>query len=139
MYGDDTSQQANSYFAGTLGAEPGTPERVGRSVTGAEGLWMFIRAVNLTGSLDTVALARTIEGFAGVELWMGPATFSEESHIAEGRALRVVSHAGGASRLIAVRTPTETPRQTTAQPSTETEQSVSEVPQQSAGIEQQSS
>ena len=139
MYGDDPSQQANSYFAGTLGAEPGTPERVGRSVTGAEGLWMFIRAVNLTGSLDTVALARTIEGFARVELWMGPATFSEESHIVEGRALRVVSHAGGASRLIAVRTPTETPRQTTAQPSTETEQSVSEVPQQSAEIEQQSS
>ena len=135
IYGDDPSRQVNSYFAGTLDAEPGSPERVGRSVTGAEGLWMFIRAVNLTGSLDPVALARTIEEFSDLELWMGPATFSQESHIAEGRALRVISHAGGASRLIAVRTPTDPPRQLAVQSSTETEQIPSEAPQQSTGIE----
>ena len=107
MYGDDLSRQVNFYFASTLDAEPGAPERVGRAVTGAEGLWMFIRAVNLTGSLDPVTLARTIEGFSDTELWMGPATFDQDSHVVSGRALRIVSHAGGVSRLIGVRSPAE--------------------------------
>lgn len=121
-FGDDPSAQVNAYFAsiitGDLRRGPEDAERdvdpralaevedrVGWAVTGAEALWIFIRAVQRTGSLDPAVLAADIEQFDDVDLWMGSASFSTSRHAADGRALRVIRHAGGASRLIGVRTP----------------------------------
>ena len=121
-FGDDPSAQVNAYFAsiitGDLRLTPEGPDggedprsladvedRVGWAVTGAEALWIFVRAVQRTGSLDPAVLAADIEQFDDVELWMDSASFSTFRHAAVGRALRVIRHANGASRLIEVRTP----------------------------------
>jgi len=122
-FGDDPSAQVNAYFAsiitGNLRREPESAgrdvdprglaqveDRVGWAVTGAEALWIFIRAVQRTASLDPAVLAADIERFEDVELWMDSATFSPSRHAVSGRALRVIRHDGGASRLIELRIPT---------------------------------
>ena len=125
-YGDDTSNQVNAYFASVITGdlrrgraaedaggdasgeiETVVDDRVGWAVTGAEALWIFIRAVQRTGSLDPAVLAADIERFDDVDLWMDSATFGPTRHAAAGRALRVISHNGGASRLIELRIPSE--------------------------------
>ena len=122
-FGDDPSAQVNAYFAsiitGDLRRTPEEPDRstdpralaevedrVGWAVTGAEALWIFVRAVQRTGSIDPAVVAADIERFRDVDLWMDSASFSPGSHDVAGRALRVIRHDGGASRLIALRTPT---------------------------------
>ena len=50
-------------------------------------------------------LAADIEQFEDVELWMDSASFSPARHAVGGRALRVIRHDGGASRLIELRIP----------------------------------
>ncbi|MDE0652379.1 MAG: ABC transporter substrate-binding protein [bacterium] len=121
-FGDDPSAQVNAYFAsiitGDLRRTPEAPEqsadpralatvedRVGWAVTGAEALWIFIRAVQRTASLDAAVLAADIEQFEDVDLWMDSASFSSARHAVGGRALRVIRHAGGASRLVELRVP----------------------------------
>ncbi len=125
-YGDDLSSQVNAYFASIItgdlrreraggqdagdqvasaGVEAVVDDRVGWAVTGAEALWIFIRAAQRTGSLDPAVLAADIERFDGVELWMDSATFGPGRHAVAGRALRVIRHDGGASRLVEVRIP----------------------------------
>ena len=126
-YGDDPSTQVNAYFASIItgdlrreraagdqeagdqvasdGIEAVVEDWVGWAVTGAEALWIFIRAAQRTGSLDPAVLAADIERFAGVELWMDSATFGPARHAVSGRALRVIRHDGGASRLVEVRIP----------------------------------
>ena len=123
-FGDDPSAQVNAYFAsiitGDLRRTPEDPDRsadpralaevedrVGWAVTGAEALWIFIRAVQRTASLDPAVLAADIEQFEDVELWMDSASFSPAGHAVSGRALRVIRHDGGASRLVQLRIPTE--------------------------------
>ncbi len=106
IYGDDPSEQVNFYFAGSLDDPARSVERVGWAVTGAEGLWAFVRAVNSTESLDPADLATAIEGFNRTELWMGNVSYSPDSHVVNGRSLRIISHANEVSRLIQVRTPT---------------------------------
>ena len=128
-YGDDLSNQVNAYFAsiitgdlrrerdvedqetGDQGAgvevEAVVDDRVGWAATGAEALWIFIRAAQRTGSLDPAVLAADIERFDAVGLWMDSATFGPNRHAAAGRALRVIRHDGGASRLVEVRVPSE--------------------------------
>ena len=92
-FGDDPSAQVNAYFAsiitGDLRREPEgagqdvdprglaeVEDRVGWAVTGAEALWIFIRAVQRTDSFDTAVLAADIEQFEDVGLWMDSASFS---------------------------------------------------------------
>ena len=128
-YGDDLSNQANAYYtsiitgdlrreqaatgAGASGevlgeeVEAVVEDRVGWAVTGAEALWILIRAVQRPGSLDPAVLAADIERFDAVELWMDSASFDPARHAVAGRALRVIRHDGGASRLIEVRIPSE--------------------------------
>ena len=125
-YGDDPSNQVNAYFAsiitGDLRREPAgddqdrvargeieaiVDDRVGWAVTGAEALWIFIRAAQRTGSLDPVVLAADIERFDDMDLWMDSATFDPNRHAVGGRALRVIRHDGGASRVVEVRIPSE--------------------------------
>ena len=121
-FGDDPSAQVNAYFAsiitGDLRREPEdasgdvdprglaeVEDRVGWAVTGAEALWIFIRAVQRTASLDPAVLATDIEQFEDVELWMDSASFGPVGHAVSGRALRVIRHDGDASRLIELRIP----------------------------------
>ncbi len=121
-FGDDPSAQVNAYFAsiitGDLRRTPEDPDRtadpralatvedrVGWAVTGAEALWIFVRAVQRTASLDPAVLVADIEKFDDVELWMDSASFSSARHAVGGRALRVIRHDGGASRLIELRIP----------------------------------
>ena len=121
-FGDDPSAQVNAYFAsiitGDLRREPEdatgdvdprglaeVEDRVGWAVTGAEALWIFIRAVQRTASLDPAVLAADIEQFEDVELWMDSASFGPAGHAVSGRALRVIRHDGDASRLIELRIP----------------------------------
>lgn len=123
-FGDDPSNQVNAYFASLITGDlrrdgdtgdPGPGEeqpavvedRVGWGITGAEALWVFIRAVQRTGSLDPAVLAADIERFRGVDLWMDSATFGPTQHHPTGRALRVIRHDGGASRLVDVRVPSD--------------------------------
>ncbi len=124
-YGDDLSNQVNAYFASIItgdlrrersagdqeagdqvaseAVEAVVDDRVGWAVTGAEALWIFIRAAQRTGSLDPAVLAADIERFDAVELWTDTATFGPNRHAVGGRALRVIRHDGGASRLVEVR------------------------------------
>ena len=121
-FGDDPSAQVNAYFAsiitGDLRREPEdatqdvdprglaeVEDRVGWAVTGAEALWIFVRAVQRTASLDPAVLTADIEQFQNVELWMDSASFSPARHAVGGRALRVIRHDGGASRLVELRVP----------------------------------
>ena len=121
-FGDDPSAQVNAYFAsiitGDLRRTPEEPDqsadpralatvedRVGWAVTGAEALWIFVRAVQRTASLDPTVLAADIEQFENVDLWMDSASFSPARHAVGGRALRVIRHDAGASRLIELRIP----------------------------------
>lgn len=123
-FGDDPSAQVNAYFASIItgdlrrapedDAQDPDPrglaeveDRVGWAVTGAEALWIFIRAVQRTASLDAAVLAADIERFEDVELWMDSASFSPARHAVGGRTLRVIRHDGGASRLVELRIPTE--------------------------------
>ncbi len=128
-YGDDLSNQVNAYFASIITGdlrrgrdaadqetggqaarervEAIVDDRVGWAVTGAEALWIFVRAAQRTGSLEAAVLAADIERFDGVDLWMDSATFGPNRHAAAGRALRVIRHDGGASRLVEVRIPSE--------------------------------
>ena len=123
-FGDDPSAQVNAYFASVItgdlrrapedgdeSVDPGglatVEDRVGWGVTGAEALWIFIRAVQRTASLDPAVLAADIEQFDDVELWMDSASFSAARHAASGRALRVIRHDGDASRLVQLRIPSE--------------------------------
>ncbi len=123
-FGDDPSSQVNAYFASIiignlrrapegadLEADPGrlaeVEDRVGWAVTGAEALWMFIRAVQRTASLDAAVLAADIERFEDVDLWMDSASFSPARHAPASRALRVIRHDGGASRVVELRIPSE--------------------------------
>ena len=123
-YGDDLSNQVNAYFASIItgdlrreraagdqvaseGIEAAVDDRVGWAVTGAEALWVFIRAAQRTGSLDPAVLAAGIERFDAVDLWTDTATFGPNRHAIGGRALRVIRHDGGASRLVEVRVPSE--------------------------------
>lgn len=110
IFGDDPSNQVNFYFAGKLDDPFFSPERVGWAVTGADGLWLFVRAVNRTGSLDSLALAQAIEEFTNIELWLGSAGYSQDSHVAGGRALRIIGHENSARRLIEVRAPAREPQ-----------------------------
>ena len=122
-FGDDPSPQVNSYFASLVagdlrrGAEntgevsgPAgravVEDRVGWAVTGAEALWIFVRAVQRTGSLDPGVLAADIESFDDVELWMDSASFAPARRSVAGRALRVIRHDRGAARLVELRIPT---------------------------------
>lgn len=122
-FGDDPSSQVNAYFASIIvgdlrpapegadqDADPGrlaeVEDRVGWAVTGAEALWIFIRAVQRTASLDAAVLAADIERFDDVDLWMDSASFSPARHAPGGRALRVIRHDGGASRVVELRIPT---------------------------------
>lgn len=121
-FGDDPSNQVNAYFASLItgelrdrvGAdEPGVDterlavveDRVGWGVTGAEALWIFIRSVQRTGSLDPAVLAADIERFAGVALWMDSASFGPAQHYPSGRTLRIIRHDAGAGRLVELRVP----------------------------------
>ncbi|MXY78516.1 MAG: amino acid ABC transporter substrate-binding protein [Chloroflexi bacterium] len=121
-FGDDPSTQVNAYFAsiitGDLRRTPADPDqngdpralatvedRVGWAVTGAEALWIFLRAVQRTASFDAGVLAADIEQFQNVDLWMDSASFSPARHAVGGRALRVIRHDGGASRLVELRIP----------------------------------
>ena len=121
-FGDDPSAQVNAYFAsiitGDLRRTPQDPDesndpralaevedRVGWAVTGAEALWIFVRAVQRTASLDPAVLAADIEQFQNVDLWMDSASFSPARHVVGGRALRVIRHDAGASRLVELRIP----------------------------------
>ncbi|MCY3785510.1 MAG: ABC transporter substrate-binding protein [bacterium] len=131
-YGDDISDQANAYFASLItgdlrrGRDDGDQEageaageaageeveaivedRVGWAVTGAEALWLFVRAAQRTASLDPAVLAADIERFDSVELWMEAATFGPDRHAPALRALRVIRHDGAATRLVEVRIPSE--------------------------------
>lgn len=124
-FGDDPSNQVNAYFASLItgdlrrGGDTGGPaaadgepqvvveDRVGWGITGAEALWVFIRAAQRTGSLDPGVLAADIGRFDGVELWMDSATFGPAQHYPSGRALRVIRHDGDASRLVEVRVPSD--------------------------------
>lgn len=123
-FGDDPSNQVNAYFASLITGElrrradvdepdvdtgrlAAVEDRVGWGVTGAEALWVFIRAVQRTGSLDPAVLAADIERFSEVDLWMDSATFGPAQHHPSGRALRVIRHDGGASRLVEVRIPSD--------------------------------
>lgn len=123
-FGDDPSNQVNAYYAALITGElrrradvdepdvdtgrlAEVEDRVGWGVTGAEALWVFIRAVQRTGSLDPTVLAADIERFSDVDLWMDSATFGPAQHHPSGRALRVIRHDGGASRLVEVRIPTD--------------------------------
>ncbi len=128
-YGDDLSNQVNAYFASIItgdlrrgraaeaqgtgdqvaseGIEAIVDDRVGWAVTGAEALWIFMRAAQRTGSLDPAVLAADIEHFDAVDLWTDTATFGPNRHAVGGRALRVIRHDGGASRLVEVRVPSE--------------------------------
>ncbi len=123
-FGDDPSAQVNAYFAsiitGDLRREPegagpdvdpgglaDVTDRLGWAVTGAEALWIFIRAVQRTAGFDAAVLAADIEQFEDVGLWMDSASFSPARHAVSGRALRVIRHDGGASRLVQLRVPTE--------------------------------
>ncbi len=122
-FGDDPSAQVNAYFAsiitGDLRRTPEDPDRsvdpralaevedrVGWAVTGAEALWIFVRAVQRTASLDAAVLVADIERFQNVDLWMDSASFSPARHAVGGRALRVIRHDGGAGRLVELRIPT---------------------------------
>ena len=106
-FGDDPSNQVNAYFASLItgelrrrvdadepNADPGrlaeVEDRVGWGVTGAEALWVFIRAVQRTGSLDPAVLAADIERFGEVDLWMDSATFGPAQHTS--RRAGVASH-----------------------------------------------
>ena len=123
-FGDDPSSQVNAYFASVIvgdlrrapsdaegGGDPGrlatVEDRVGWAATGAEALWIFIRAVQRTASLDGAVLAADIEQFTDVDLWMDSASFTPARHAPGGRALRAIRHDGGASRLVELRIPTE--------------------------------
>lgn len=123
-FGDDPSSQVNAYFASLITGElrrrvdadepdagsgrlAVVADRVGWGATGAEALWVFIRAVQRTGSLDPTVLAADIERFSEVDLWMDSATFGPAQHRPSGRALRVIRHDGGASRLVEVRIPSD--------------------------------
>ena len=112
-YGDDPSDQVNGYFVslaaghGDSAPDAVADDRVGWAVIGADALWAFIRAVQRTESLDPLVLASELERFRGVELWMGTATLGPEQHVVSGRPLRFIDHAGGVSRLVEVRLPSE--------------------------------
>ena len=112
-YGDDPSDQVNGYFVslaaghGDSAPDAVADDRVGWAVIGADALWAFVRAVQRTESLDPLVLASELERFRGVELWMGTATLGPEQHVVSGRPLRFIDHAGGVSRLVEVRLPSE--------------------------------
>ena len=126
-FGDDPSAQVNAYFASIITGEqrrareddqaggevtgPGglaeVEDHLGWAVTGAEALWIFIRAVQRTASLAPAVLAADIEQFDGVDLWMDSASFGPAQHAVGGRALRVIRHDGGGARLVELRIPTQ--------------------------------
>lgn len=95
MYGDDPDPKVNEFvkkFQEKTGEVPATDAAVG----GYSAMQMIAKAIERAGgSTDGAALAKQLDQFKDEPLLMGPTTYTPETHIINGRPMKVIKYTDG--------------------------------------------
>ena len=109
VYGDDPNDEVNELIAAAKEQVDDPNSIVGVMVSAYSAVEAYAQAVTEAGSTEPEAVVQALEAFDGVELLVGPTSFSPDSHINTTRPLTILEIQDGEGRFVERYTPESVP------------------------------